>query len=226
MKETMAQYLQTLTAYSICAKDGSLGTTRSFLFDERSMDVRYLIVKTGPWLGTEVVLSPHVIRRVVPGTTDIHVDLTCAQVRKAPSVDTQKPFSRQMEEALAAHYAWPLWFTAPASALPGNWKPRREDPHLRSTKAILGYQVEATDESAGKVHDMWVNTESWEVESLVLDTRPWWPASKKVLVSTSEITRIVYADSRVHVATSREDLQGRSALRATTAEAVGARRSW
>ena len=56
------------------------------------------------------------------------------------------------------------------------------DIHLRSAREIRGYQIRATDASAGKIEDFIIDDDTWEIRYLVIDTASWWQG-KKVLVA-------------------------------------------
>ena len=82
----------------LSARDGDIGNAQQFYFDDQSWAVRYLIADTGGWLGgRQVLISPYALD---PARTDdrvIPVDLTKKQIENSPSLDTDKPVSRQYE---------------------------------------------------------------------------------------------------------------------------------
>lgn len=47
--------------------------------------------------------------------------------------------------------------------------------HLRSTREIIGYRVEARDGGVGRLDDLVVDSRSWAVLQIVVDAKPWWP---------------------------------------------------
>ena len=55
----MQKTVSELTAYSIGAKDGDIGSVDDVLFDDKLWTVRYLVADTAKWLpGRRVVISP------------------------------------------------------------------------------------------------------------------------------------------------------------------------
>jgi hypothetical protein len=72
------------------------------------------------------------------------------------------------------------------------------DSHLRSTKAVTGYHIEALDGELGHVDGFIVDDESWAIRYMEVATRNWWPG-KKVLVSPAWIDRMSWEDSKVYV---------------------------
>ena len=75
-------------------------------------------------------------------------------------------------------------------------------PHLRSTRNVAGYHIEATDGMVGHVADFIIDDETWEIRYLVIDTKNWWPG-KQVLVSPRWIDRVSWSESKVFVSLSR-----------------------
>jgi len=186
-----------LEGYSLHAKDGEIGHVTDLYFETLHWGLRYFVVDAGSWLKQRsVLISPEAIympewdRRLLP------VDLTRDEVRDSPGIETDKPVSRQYEEALRRHYNWPpYWgavdgggtagFPPEVPILPA--QPREElelkgDPHLFSVNAVVGHHVAADDGEIGHVEDVLVDAERWIVRYFVVATRNWWPG-KKVLLS-------------------------------------------
>ena len=81
------------------------------------------------------------------------------------------------------------------------------DPHLRSTKDVTGYHVQATDGEIGHVDDFIVDDHTWAIRYLVIDTGNW-RSGKKVLVAPRWIERVSWSDAEVYVKLSRAAIQG------------------
>jgi hypothetical protein len=80
------------------------------------------------------------------------------------------------------------------------------DSHLRSTEAVTGYHVEATDGEIGHVDGFVVDDEAWAIRYAEVATRNWLPG-KKVLVSPAWIERVSWADSKVYAGLSKEEIK-------------------
>jgi hypothetical protein len=80
------------------------------------------------------------------------------------------------------------------------------DSHLRSTREVSGYHIQAADGEMGHVEDFIVDDETWAVRYLVIDTRNWWPG-KKVLVSPRWIDSVSWSESKVFVNLTREAIK-------------------
>lgn len=81
-----------------------------------------------------------------------------------------------------------------------------DDPHLRSSNAVLEYHVEATDGEIGHVDDMLFDDVSWAIRYLIVDTSNWW-LGHKVLISRKWLNDINWADSTVSINLTREQIK-------------------
>ena len=70
-----------------------------------------------------------------------------------------------------------------------------DDPHLRSTKDVIGHSIQALDGEIGHVEDFVVDDETWIIRYLVVDTRNWLPG-KRVLIATDWIDASVGRTSK------------------------------
>lgn len=80
------------------------------------------------------------------------------------------------------------------------------DPHLRSTKEVIGYHIEAQDGEIGHVEDFIIDDESWAIRYMVVDTSNWW-LGKKVLVAPQWIEGVDWAESKVRVDLRRGEIE-------------------
>ncbi len=218
----MKRSIKSLEGYSLKETDGEIGEVDEFYFDDLSWTIRYLVVKTGNWLsGRKVLISPEALLPPDWENENFPVNLTKQQIKDSPDIDTDKPVSRQHEEELSSYYTWnPYWgeeahgagiFGAMPSQLyeseivePENIEtgtPEDEgnnDPHLQSTDAVKGYTIHATDGEIGKVVDYILDDSDWKIDYLVVDTGNWLN-SKKVLLSTSWISKVKWDNEIVVV---------------------------
>jgi uncharacterized protein YrrD len=103
----MLRSLKDLQSYAIGATDGPIGEVKDLYFDDHAWVVRYLVVETGSWLNSRLVLiSPMSIREPHWGDRLLKVDITQDQVRKSPDIDTRKPVSRQHEAEFLDYYGY------------------------------------------------------------------------------------------------------------------------
>ena len=78
-----------------------------------------------------------------------------------------------------------------------------DDPHLRSTEAVEGYHIHASDGEIGHVEDFLVDDVDWTIRYLVVDTKNWWPG-KKVLIAPRSVKQIDWTDRLVNLDVDRQ----------------------
>ena len=212
----MLSNAKTLKGYKLNSRDGEIGKVKEFYFDDRHWTIRYLVADTGNWLsGRQVLISPYALVAVSREKQHITIDLTKKQIEGSPSLDSDKPVSRQFEGSYYGYYGYPLywgglysWGTYPYIQRDRKrWKKPTQgekawDAHLRSTRAVSGHHIQAVDGEIGHVEDFIIDDETWAIRYLIIDTRNWWPG-KKVLVSPQWIERVSWIQSQVFVNLSR-----------------------
>src|SRR5512135_669019 len=94
----MRKITKDLKGNTIVATDGDIGKVDDFYFDEESWTIRYLVADTGDWLlRRKVLLSPVAFGKADFASGRFKVTLTKKQIENSPSIDTDKPVSRQHE---------------------------------------------------------------------------------------------------------------------------------
>jgi hypothetical protein len=101
-----------VVGYHIEASNGTIGHVESFLVDDESWAIRYLVVQTGHWWdGHDVLVAPQWIKSVSWEQSSVEVDLTQDALQRAPKYDPALPLTREMEIAVFKHYGrsgyWP-----------------------------------------------------------------------------------------------------------------------
>ncbi len=209
-----------LHQYTIAALDSDMGKVDDFYFDDEKWTIRYIVVATGLILsGRKVLISPLALRHPAWSPLHINVNLTCEQVDRSPSIDLDKPVSRQHEAEHHNHYGFSrywegdgVWGSCPtpkalAEATRTESKSAAENStsgtHLRSTREVIGYHIQATDGEIGHLEDFLFDGETWEIRYAIIDTKNWWPG-KKVLLRPQWINRVSWADREIDVNISRE----------------------
>jgi hypothetical protein len=221
--DSHVQDTQELYGNKLAALDGDIGHVKDLYFDDENWVVRYLVADTGSWLtGRLVLLSPHAFGKLDQHEKILHVNLRKIQVQNSPSIDLHKPVSRQYETEYYGYYGWPTYWEGDSmwglggypAALPPTKEEvevrrqyhHRDDKHLRSTQAVTGYQIEATDGTIGHVTGFLVDERSWEIRELVVEAGHWY-AGQRILISPSRVERISYEESKVYVDLSKLDIQ-------------------
>jgi hypothetical protein len=214
------------SGYVLKAKDGEIGRCKDFLFDDRYWTIRYMVAYTGKWLpGRKVLISPVLLGKADWGTLSFPVDLTKEQIENSPALDEHAPVSRQHEREISQYYGMPYYWTGSAiwgeyihpSALravhgsvaqeePEREEDQRADHHLRSTKEVIGYHIQATDGEVGHVEDFIVEDSTWRIRYIVVDTRNWLPG-RKVILSPLWAFSVEWPGKKVHVDIDKEQVK-------------------
>jgi sporulation protein YlmC with PRC-barrel domain len=218
-----------MNGYAVAETDGNLGSVKDLLVDDETWTVRWLVVDTGSWLpGRKVLLPPFVLGKPDVELRQFPVELTRAQVKESPDVDTDLPVSRQSEAHLYDYYDWdPYWdgSFSPVSlimAVPTdvtmNLPYRNPDdlhegphsargnPHLRSIHAITGYDIHAADGKIGHVEDILIDDAGWVVRYLTVDTGNWWPG-ERVLIAPRSILKIDWVAEVIYLNVDRDTVK-------------------
>jgi hypothetical protein len=224
----MLQSLKQLYGEKLGAKDGEIGQVKDFYFDDQNWAVRYVVADTGTWLTSrQVLLSPLALGSLNQDGKAMLVNLTRKQIEDSPAIETHKPVSRQYEEEYHHYYGWPyywegdgLWggmrsfpvLETPPKFYPGKpptatgTKPEPTEAHLRSTQAVKGYHLQATDGIVGHVCDFLMDDQSWAIRQLVIKTGHRF-TGKEVRIPTRNVDRISYPDSTVFVNLTKEAVE-------------------
>ena len=211
---------KTLKGYKLDCFDGEIGKVKDFYFDDRHWAIRYLVADTGKWLTSrQVLISPHALVAAIKEDHDIVVNLTKNEIEESPSLNTDKPVSRQFEESYYEYYDWPMywsggymWGSSPyidrerVGRKESNQDGKAWDHHLRSTDVVTGYHLSALDGEIGHIEDFIIDDETWAIRYMIVGTKNWWPG-KKVLVSPQWIERVSWNESKVFINLSRTVIQ-------------------
>lgn len=229
----MLRSMKALFGYTIRATDGEIGKVADFYFDDHTWTIRYLIVETGSWFSQhQVLLAPQALEQPRWSEQEMPVNLTKEEVENSPTIDLEKPVSRQHELALHEYYGWgPYWAPLstptihtptvygpidpsvpprvarrPRTDRPAEQQTVQTDPHLRSMEEVMGYDIQARDGEIGHVEDFISDDQRWRIQYLVVDTRDWLPG-KQVLLALEWIKDIDWVEHDVRVDLQRETIQ-------------------
>jgi hypothetical protein len=220
----------------IQARDGELGAVDEFLFDDQNWTIRYLVVETGQLMGRKVLISPISIEREqktdgltlsltkeqIRNSPDIDTTKPVSRQLEAGYMNyygypyywggpglwgaTAYPIANPAMSRGVGYPDRTSGYAATAAPARAETDSDDEDPHLRSSKEVIGYYIEASDGNIGHVEDFLIDDENWAIRYMVVDTVNWWPG-KKVVVAPQWIKDVSWVDSRVHVDLSRERIK-------------------
>lgn len=209
------------------ASDGEIGSVVDLYFDDESWVLRYLVVDTRRWLpGRKVLISPLSLLSVDAGSGRVDVQLTRDAVKSSPDIDTDKPVSRQHEQALLDYYGYAYYWSGPLLwgefSYPGAPPPippvdapelrkrlesdERGDPHLRNAVAIIGNRIVAHDGELGRLEELLFDERDWTLPAFVVDARNSVPGGHRI-VSTELVDAIDWASQVVTLTCSQTDIK-------------------
>lgn len=159
-----------LLGSSIRAADGDASTVSDILFDDKSLAIRWVVVRTGSWLSEEQVLV--VPQNLIRSEADPRIwetRLTNDDFKKAPPLEDDLPVSLQrLREAKVGSGVSPFRI-APLGIPPvvRLQSAQAGDHHLRSTCHLTGYDILVDSVKVGQVADFVVALPGWTISALV-----------------------------------------------------------
>jgi uncharacterized protein YrrD len=216
--------MSTLSGRSVEFTDGEIGNVSDLYFDDERWVVRYLVVETGKWLSHKPILvSPISVLSVENKEIPISVNLKQELLSTAPNIDLKKPVSRRFEIEYSKHFSYPVYWGGV-----GIWgsvmfptvfnktiltedeekellENGGDEAHLRSSSEVCGYKVIASNGSVGSIKDFLIDSRTWEIFRIVVDTKNWFPG-KKVLIKPSQISEFVWSESVARSEQLKEEL--------------------
>jgi sporulation protein YlmC with PRC-barrel domain len=222
-----------LQEYAIHALDGELGKVRTFYFDEEEWDIQSMVVDTGAWFANRHVLIPaDVLGHLDQKRQRLTVELTQNEVWNSPEAPKHKASSIDDTIAMQAYSGCRVYWshdpsvlqlvaTRPA-AIPIPAAPlvgvaltsdaiklldiQNRSVLSRSTQDILGYAIQATDGPIGYIEDVVIDTSTWDIRYMVVDTRHGRP-SKKLLISSTWLHQVHWDTMQIVVALQRDRIE-------------------
>ena len=221
----MLRNVKDLRGFALLASDGVIGKVDDLYCDDEDWGIRYLVVNTGSWLSNrKVLISPIAVGHAGWMAKRLPVALTRAQVEGSPDIDTEKPVSRQHEAEYFEYYGYPYYWGGAGlwgmGAYPGSLttEDRIEDQlqahgtgptstpsdcHLRSSNAVIGHPIGATDGEIGHLEDLLIDGHAWAIRYLIVNTSNWW-SGHRVLVPPDCIRDVSWSEARVSVGLTRQ----------------------
>jgi len=95
---------------------------------------------------------------------------------------------------------------AASEALRGKSAIHDADPHLRSIAEVTGYDVHAIDGSIGYVENFLIDSQSWIVRYVTIDTSRWW-FGQHVLISPHAMKEVDWTGRYIRLDIAREQVK-------------------
>jgi len=234
----MLHSVKDLENSTISATDGQIGHVKDIYFDDEVWTVRYLVVNTGFWLsGRMVLISPISLRKPDWQGQTFPAVITKEQVKNSPSINTDKPISRQNEEQYLNYFGYPFYWSGMSIWGDGHF-PYAMEPyyagyevdHAGQLRQIEAYaRIEHTRRSNDDPHlRSCKNVDGYQLEAsdgeighitdFLIDEKTWairyivietshWWSGHKVLIAPEWITGVHWPEKTVSVDLSRESVR-------------------
>jgi hypothetical protein len=232
----MLRSLDLLKGAYLGAEDGEAGEIEDFLYDDEQWVVRYALLSGGAADGKRVPVSTRAIEPPQEAGGEWRVRLTQDQIRAIPDCDPDQPITREWEQLHFRVFAWPIYWSGGnywgSSASPGmiaaapvvanpdpdlgvgltddDEEPASSDTNracfLKSVGTLKGYTVLAGDEEVGEVEDVIADDATWAISHFAVAAGGWLN-HKKVLVPAGAFDADSWADGKVNVSLTREEIE-------------------
>jgi len=231
----MLHSLDHLHAYTLYnpASEHTVGSVHDVLFDDHAFVVRYLVIDTGNWLsGRRVLIAPEALNGADWPADRLHTSLSEEDIEGSPPLSEDAPVSQEYRRELALYYGWSAYTVyhpvlggyGPLGAFgpPPVRRPREEreaatathlaedgsgTSALRSVREVTGYAIRGVDDSIGHLHDLIVETTSWTIRYLVIDTVNWLPFTKKVMIPATLLRDVSFTEQRILVDLTEQQIK-------------------
>lgn len=203
-EDALAHSLSQVLGFPVVTADRRKAAVRSFLFDDRSWSIRYVVVDPGRHSPDHLVTIP-VSRFKSPDWSQgiIETDLSLEELARSADAESVLPVSRQRQLAWNKHFGWgnndkyPDVFRAAFPRQEFREIDGKDDPHLRASTDLISYQVWDSGESLGSLEDFFVDDSSWHIGYLLVKAGGWTYQEK--FVPSSSVTAISWGQGRVVV---------------------------
>lgn len=201
-EERVFHSLATVADLPLLTADGERRAIRTFLLDDRSWLIQYLVVDVGKWFAPRlVVLAADRVDLPDWNAKIIRAHLTADELLACPDAETVKPVSRQQQLAWNRHFGWPddsRHWSGPSSK-DSPWREFQvtgpDDPHLRRSQDLISYQIWGTNGYLGLLEDFFLEDASWHIGYLLVRAGDW--IYREKMVSTSNVVAISWGQHRV-----------------------------
>lgn len=178
-----------LIRYDVEAVDGKIGKVHDFYFDDRTWAVSFIVVDTdGLFSGNTILIPPLDVRELRLPDESMILGLPLSQVEEGGG--------RAMFPAAPGQQSHVS--SSPASAGDGHV--------LRSVAQITEFVMMGEAAKIGYVRGLLIETTTWSIRYLIVDTGHWLPG-KLVLLSPLSVERIDWDDEIVFTGVTREGVE-------------------
>lgn len=210
---------EVLLRHQIEGKDGKLGMAKDIFFDSQTWTVRYLIIDPIEGLRDRQLLVPASLFNHPDWKNEcqaLPASLTKDQAKNIPDIRPALPMSHRDEARILDYFGSGRYSESlndktskldPAVNEDDPIQASNRDPYLKSFKAADDFDVFATDSKVGKLEDFIVDTDSWTISSMVVDTDKCILPPRKLAVSPAWIVKLDGLTKRIHLDQSKNGVE-------------------
>ena len=225
----MLRSINEMIGYELLIEGKSVGKCKDLLFDDDCWTIRYSLADTGKWLlDKKVLISPLMISNMDWSSRIIDLNISKEQLEDCPSQNVDEPVSRAYETKLHQFFRYPAYWASDGlwghAAFPTDVSISidseidenpihepilaiEEKNHLRSFKKVKRYSIHTLDGDIGHLEDIVVDSQTWALRYIVVDTRNWIPGGKKVMLSLNWVDNISLLNAHLSVNLSKEKIK-------------------
>jgi hypothetical protein len=97
--------------YQIQGSDDAIGHVEDFIVDDKTWEVRYLVINTSVWwFGKKVLVAPQWASRISWEERNVYLDLSRKAIKNSPKWNATMPINRELEEHLYDYYGRPVYW--------------------------------------------------------------------------------------------------------------------
>ena len=182
----MLRSVRELEQFRVRSADGRhSGRIRDVYFDDSAWKVTHLVLSIEPsaFGRKEVLLSPADVAELSDESEVLHLRISAEELDQLPPASSALPVCKQYESFVYA--------SRRATMLP-----MQTDPHLRSAKAVIRFQLDIAGECGGNLADFLYDSESWQIRYLGIEQK-FDRKAMKFFVLPQDVERITWASQRV-----------------------------
>ncbi len=204
----MIRSLKELLGYKVEEINAEKGTVEDFLFDEKYWTIRYLEIDMGiGFPGEKLLVGRGLLKKPKWESKHFPIAVTMNQLKNAPKLKDNFPFSREKEKVWNQYYGTPSYwddaYIPPKAIHFYNEKTIVDkDLHseLKSFNDIIDYEINVENEIIGHCSEVLIDDDKWEIKYLVATISGDTPSKKKeVMLSLDWIKKVDYDNRKIYL---------------------------
>jgi len=197
-----------MTDYNVLTIDGDRTDVSSFLFDDMTWLIRYLITEmpmTETGSTRKALIAPFSFGIPNAERREFPLTLSKQRIQQSPFIDLESPVTRKQQLELYKYYGWPPYDKHTINSIhphvlthESEEKKGPSNSHLLNTEKTIGYHIEGTDGKTGHVYDFIIDDEVWIIRYIAIALGEGM-SGRKVLIFPKVIQEINQEQAKVFI---------------------------